>query len=70
MLELLDLALAERAGDEVTTFALIELDGMADANAHLGVLGSDELIVAVARGLKDALPADAVAAASAATNSR
>ena len=29
-LELLDLALAERAGDDVTTFALIELDGMAD----------------------------------------
>jgi diguanylate cyclase (GGDEF)-like protein len=57
MLELLDLSLAERAGDEVTTFALIELDGMADVNAHLGVLGSDELIVAVAARLKEALPA-------------
>ncbi|MBI2714633.1 MAG: bifunctional diguanylate cyclase/phosphodiesterase [Rhizobiales bacterium] len=60
MLELLDLNLAERAGDEVTTFALIELDGMADVNAHLGVLGSDELIVAVAARLKEALPADAL----------
>ncbi len=59
-LELLDLALAERAGDEVTTFALIELDGMADITAHLGVLGSDELIVAVAKRLKEALPAQAV----------
>ena len=59
-LELLDLALAERAGDEVTTFALIELDGMADVNAHLGVLGSDELIVAVAKRLKEALPAEAI----------
>ena len=59
-LELLDLALAERAGDDVTTFALIELDGMADVNAQLGVLGSDELIVAVARRLKQALPAQAV----------
>jgi diguanylate cyclase (GGDEF)-like protein len=58
-LELLDLSLAERAGDEVTTFALIELDGMADVNAHLGVLGSDELIVAVAKRLQEALPADA-----------
>ena len=58
-LELLDLALAERAGDEVTTFALIELDGMADVTAHLGVLGSDELVVAVARRLTDALPAQA-----------
>ena len=59
-LELLDLSLAERAGDDVTTFALIELDGMADVNAHLGVLGSDELIVAVAKRLKDVLPAQAV----------
>ena len=59
-LELLDLALTERAGDDVTSFALIELDGMADVNAHLGVLGSDELIVAVAARLKQALPADAV----------
>jgi diguanylate cyclase (GGDEF)-like protein len=56
MLELLDLTLAERAGDEVTTFALIELDGMADVNAQLGVLGSDELIVAIAARLKETLP--------------
>jgi diguanylate cyclase (GGDEF)-like protein len=59
-LELLDLTLSERAGDEVTTFALIELDGMADVTAHLGVLGSDELIVAVATRLKETLPAEAV----------
>lgn len=59
-LELLDLALAERTGDDVTTFALIEIDGMADVNAQLGVLGSDELTVAVARRLKQALPAQAV----------
>jgi len=59
-LELLDLALAERAGDDVTTFVLIELDGMADVNAQLGVLGSDELIVAVATRLQEALPAQAV----------
>ena len=59
-LELLDLALAERAGDDVTTFALIELDGMADANAQLGVLGGDELVAAVAARLQQALPEDAV----------
>jgi diguanylate cyclase (GGDEF)-like protein len=58
-LELLDLTLAERAGDHVTTFALIELDGMADVNAHLGVLGGDELTVAVAKRLAEALPAQA-----------
>ena len=52
--------LAERAGDDVITFALIELDGMADVNAHLGVLGSDELIVAVAKRLKAALPAESM----------
>ena len=56
-LELLDLSLAERADDECTTFALIELDGMDDITATHGVLGSDELIVAVARRMREALPA-------------
>ena len=71
MLELLDLALAERAGDEVTTFALIELDGMADVNAQLGVLGGDELIVAVAAASQGSAAGGApCAAASAATSSR
>ncbi len=60
MLELLDLALAERAMDEVTTFALIEIDGMDDVTAHHGVLGSDELIVAAAERLKESLPPQAV----------
>jgi diguanylate cyclase (GGDEF)-like protein len=60
MLELLDLALVERAGDDVTTFALIELDGTADVNAQLGVLGGDELIAAVTTRLREALPAEAV----------
>ena len=32
-LDLLDLSLAERADDECTTFALIELDGMDDVTA-------------------------------------
>jgi diguanylate cyclase (GGDEF)-like protein len=59
-LELLDLALAERADRDWTTFALIELDGMEDVTAHHGVLGSDELIVAVAKRLKAALPSHAV----------
>jgi diguanylate cyclase (GGDEF)-like protein len=56
-LEFLDLFLAERADDECTTFALIELDGMDDVAATLGVLGSDELLVAISRRLKEALPA-------------
>ncbi len=58
-LELLDLALAERAPDEVTTFGLIGIDGMADINATLGVLASDELYVAVAQRLRETLPAHA-----------
>src|SRR6185312_7843671 len=57
ILELLDLSLAERADDELTTFALIELDGIDDIAAHQGVLGGDELISAVARRLKEVLPA-------------
>ena len=60
ILELLDLALAERADDECTTFVLIEIDGMEDVTAHHGVLGSDELIVAIAKRLKEALPAHAM----------
>jgi diguanylate cyclase (GGDEF)-like protein len=59
-LELLDLALAERRPEEVTTFALIGLDGMADVNASRGVLASDELTVAVARRLKESLPPQAM----------
>ena len=60
ILELLDLALAERADDELTTFALIEIDGVDDVTAHHGVLGSDEVIAAIARRLKEALPLQAV----------
>jgi diguanylate cyclase (GGDEF)-like protein len=59
MLELLDLALSEHAANEVTTFALIELDNMEDVTADLGVLGSDELVVAVADRLRAAAPAQA-----------
>lgn len=59
-LELLDRALAERADVDITTFALIELDGMADASAQLGALGGDELIRAVAARIKEALPDNAV----------
>ena len=59
-LELLDLALAERADNGCTTFMLIELDGMDDVTAQYGVLGGDELIVAVAMRLKEALPPDAM----------
>ena len=38
-LELLDLALAERADDDCTTFALIEVSGMEDVTAHHGCPG-------------------------------
>ena len=60
ILELLDLALAERADDDLTTFALVEIDGVEDVTAHHGVLGSDELIVAIARRLKETLPSHAM----------
>src|SRR5690606_30637411 len=59
-LTLLDLALAERPPEDVTTFALIEIDGMADVNANLGVLASDELFGAIVRRLTEALPANAL----------
>jgi diguanylate cyclase (GGDEF)-like protein len=56
MLDLLDLALAERAGDQIVSFALIELDGVADVGAQLGALGADEFIGAVAERLVEAVP--------------
>ncbi len=59
-LELLDLALAERAPDEVTAFGLVGVDGMADINASMGVLASDELYAAIARRLQETLPAHAM----------
>ena len=60
LVELLDLALAERAPGETTTFAVFELDGMADVTANFGVLGSDELIVAVADRIREVAPAEAI----------
>ncbi len=60
VLDLLDLALSEREDGQTTTFALLELDGMADVNAQHGVLGCDELLVSIAGRIKEALPADAV----------
>jgi len=59
-LELLDLALAERADHDCTTFALIELDGMDDVAVQHGVLGADELVIAIAKRLREALPANAI----------
>ncbi|MBS0245817.1 MAG: EAL domain-containing protein [Proteobacteria bacterium] len=60
IVELLDLALAERAPGETTTFVVFELDGMADVSSNFGVLGSDELIVAVADRIREAAPAGAI----------
>jgi diguanylate cyclase (GGDEF)-like protein len=59
-LEWLDLALTERGDGDVTTFALVALDGMADVNAQLGTRGGDELIAVMARLLQQALPAGAL----------
>lgn len=56
MLELLDLALVERAGPEITSFVLIEVDGLTDVDAQFG---SDELVAAVANALQQALPPSA-----------
>ena len=60
MVELLDLALSEREPGETTTFVIFELDGMAHVAANFGVLGSDELIVAVADRIREAAPPGAM----------
>jgi diguanylate cyclase (GGDEF)-like protein len=59
LLALLDQALAEREDDEVTTFAMIELDGMTDLTAQLGVLSGDEIIASVVQRVQQVLPAGA-----------
>lgn len=60
MVELLDLAIVERRPDQVITFVLIGIEGLADVNASRGVFAGDELTVAVARRLKESLPPQAV----------
>lgn len=62
LLDLLDLALAERLDGESTFFAAFEIDGMADVTANFGVLGSDELIIALAGRIREAAPEGAVCA--------
>ena len=59
MLELLDVALTEH-GDDGLTFALIEVEGMADANAILGPHAGEELYAAVAMRLRETLPKGAI----------
>jgi diguanylate cyclase (GGDEF)-like protein len=54
----LERALASRSAEDTVSFALIAVDGLADA--HLGALGNDELIAEVARRLTDALPESAL----------
>ncbi|HTQ83255.1 MAG TPA: EAL domain-containing protein, partial [Pseudolabrys sp.] len=60
LLELLDLALAERRDDQITSFAVIEVDGLGEINAQRGVLAGEELTVSIVQRLKAALPGMAV----------
>ena len=57
MSDLLDAALAERGGGNVS-FALIDIDGFADTSESLGEQGSDELLAAVAERLRAVMPSD------------
>jgi predicted signal transduction protein with EAL and GGDEF domain len=58
MLALIDGALRERAADEAIVFAVIDLDGLAEAQT--GALSTDELIVMIAQRLHDSLPENAI----------
>ncbi len=60
MLEVLERALAARAGTQVVTFAYLDLDGFKEINEALGHQGGDQLLTAVADRLRTALPAHAV----------
>jgi diguanylate cyclase (GGDEF)-like protein len=65
MLDILERALAERADREVIAFALLDIDGLDDA--QVGSLGTDALIVTAAQRLHQALPEHAVCGRLAAT---
>jgi diguanylate cyclase (GGDEF)-like protein len=56
MLDLLDAALARRAGGGVS-LALLDIDGFAEIKEALGEQGSDELLVAAGERLRGAIPA-------------
>jgi diguanylate cyclase (GGDEF)-like protein len=58
MLELIDGALRERAADEAIVFAVVDIDGLAEAQA--GALSTDELIVMIAQRLHESLPESAI----------
>jgi diguanylate cyclase (GGDEF)-like protein len=56
MFDLLDAALARRAGGGVS-LALLDIDGFAEIKEALGEQGSDELLVAAGERLRGAIPA-------------
>ena len=56
MLDLVEDALAARSGDQIVTFAYIDLDGFKEINDSLGHQVGDQLLTAVAERLQSALP--------------
>ena len=56
IIELLDGALAGRSRDEVVTLGIFDLDGLKDINDAFGQRMGDDLLIAFAARLKDALP--------------
>jgi diguanylate cyclase (GGDEF)-like protein len=58
MLDLIEGALRERTADEAVVFAVIDIDGLAEAQA--GALSTDELIVMISQRLHESLPESAI----------
>jgi diguanylate cyclase (GGDEF)-like protein len=62
MLDAVERTLAERAGNQVVTFAYLDIDGFKEINDSLGHIGGDQLLAALADRLRRVAPAHATCA--------
>jgi diguanylate cyclase (GGDEF)-like protein len=58
--DLFEQALARRQGQEMLTFAALDLDSYDEINDALGYAGADEVLAEIGKRLRDALPPEAV----------
>ncbi len=60
LFDLFDQALTARAGDETLAYATVDLDGFEEVNDAVGYAGGDEVLVEIAKRLREVAPPGAV----------